>query len=107
MDDLDADRRATAEAICMNFDFGYPVKDASPWEWTKPGTELTRAMFFDDDAPGLPAVPGTMTVRFAGPGSFEPVEAFATVRGEQLGNVTGGRLADYVCRAEDPASPRP
>jgi hypothetical protein len=98
--DIDAARRATAEAIYTAFDYGYPVKDASGWEWSVPGTELVRAVFFDPDVPGGPSVLGAMTVRFEGPDSPVPVDAFATVARERVGNIGGGTLRDYMVEPE-------
>lgn len=92
--DLHDSRRATADNVYENFDFSYVVKDASGW--TAEGPVLEKVVFLEDpDGAGRPSIRGVMTIRFEHD-SAVPVEAKAVVRGEEVGNITGGQLSDYV-----------
>jgi hypothetical protein len=104
---LDTIRRDTAEYIAQNYDFSYEVVDSTGWSTTDPGTEWTKTFYFaDPDTRSAPSIPGTFTVRFEGPESYVPVEAFANVRGEIVGNIMGGELTDYIVNDETVSAPR-
>lgn len=97
MSDLADARLEIADRIYENFDFSYNIVDGQGWEWTEPGKEMQKPVFVEDsDDNSAPSIPGYLVVRFQDEGSVMPVEAYAVVRGQVVGNVTGGKLADYV-----------
>lgn len=88
--DLDDRRRQAADLDLENYDFGYPVKDGSGWEWETPGTEWTKPLFFEPDEPGGDSVKGHFTVRFR-EGTAEIEESHGVVDGQVVGNPMGPR----------------
>lgn len=83
---LRASRQEVAEEECVNYDFGYPVLDGSGWEFTEPGEEWVKPLFFQPDEPG-DSLKGHFVVRFE-PGTANVVETYGVVAGEVVGNRT-------------------
>lgn len=103
---FDIIRRDTADNIYHDYDFGYEVESANGWEYVTPGTEMTKVVYLvnPDDA-DADSIQGTFTVRFESEISNVPVEAYANVRGEIVGNIMGGTLAERMIEAEAGRAP--
>lgn len=84
---LEEKRRQAAELELESYDFGYPVVDGSGWEFTTPGNEWVKPLFFQADEPGEPSLKGHFVVRF-GDGIDEVQETYGAVDGEIVGNRT-------------------
>lgn len=101
--DLNESRHRTANNIYENFDFSYSVKDANGW--TSDLDTFEKVVFLEDpEDSSRPSIKGVLTVRFE-PGSAVPLEAKAVVRGEEVGNITGGKMSDYVVELPEPPTP--
>ncbi|MTJ93927.1 MAG: hypothetical protein F8N36_13875 [Desulfovibrio sp.] len=90
---LEQRRRDAADAQADSYDYGYQVVGANGWEFTTPGQEWTRAVFFrDDSAPDEPSLKGTLTVVFADERSATVSDVFATLNGEATIGCPGSPL---------------
>ncbi len=85
--DLVDRRREAADGEFERYDMGgETVEDSSGWEYTIPGTEMSRPVFFRNaDDPDADSVTGHFRVVFAASDSAEVVEAYAAIRGSEFG----------------------
>jgi DICT domain-containing protein len=96
-------RNDVADRIFADFEFSVPVVDADGWEFTTPGVEMIRKVYFDTDATQSEA--GHLTIVFDGIDSAQPIEAYAMLRGNFAGQLSAADLAKYA--EPDAASPAP
>lgn len=79
-------RQEAADEACESYDFGYEVIDGSGWEYTVPGDEWVKPLYFrnEEDQDG-PSVAGSFVVRFS-PSTSEIAECYGIVNGEMVHN---------------------
>ena len=91
--DLEKRRRQIAQNIYENFDFSYQVADDDGWAYNGMNT-YTKSVYLQPEGDG-DSLKATFTVRFEMHSSL-PIEASCLLNGEEIGNITGGKLTDYV-----------
>jgi hypothetical protein len=82
------DRRIdAADRALEDYKFvGFDVEDLDGWEWTSPGSTMTRVIWIDDREASGELRKATFTVVFQGDFSAIIVECYATLDGTNIGN---------------------
>lgn len=80
---LNAARANAAELSWTQYSFPVEIEDADGWEFTTPGDEWTRKVYFESEGQGEPSLPGSFTIRFK-PGTDEIEEEVAMCNGQIL-----------------------
>lgn len=97
-------RRDTADNIYLNFDFSYRIADGNGWTSEFEGHVMKKTVFFEPDDPNSDEIlQAEFAVRFVG-GTNTPYEAVCMFDGEEIGNITGGQLSDYIVDEDETPS---